>query len=154
MPKCDVNDLEMNFIETHLSAWVFSCKFAAYFQSTLLWGHLWRAASDLTYQTSLKILSAEQFGCGQACKSMDFHSSNKYLIICRINCIKANKNTQWSDENINLIKMNVSKILKFVGIHCTLRSGEEQLLHREQTSVKSGKGAFNSSFCKQFLLSS
>ena len=31
----------------HISAWVFSCKFAAYFQNTFLEDHLWRAASYL-----------------------------------------------------------------------------------------------------------
>ena len=29
-----------------ISAWVFSCKFAAYFQNTFLQEHLWRAASN------------------------------------------------------------------------------------------------------------
>ena len=29
----------------HTLAWVFSCKFAAYFQNTFSWEHLWRAAS-------------------------------------------------------------------------------------------------------------
>ena len=31
----------------HTSAWVFSCKFAAYFQNTFLQEHLWMAASKL-----------------------------------------------------------------------------------------------------------
>ena len=30
----------------HHSAWVFSCKFAAYFQNTFSWKHLWVAASE------------------------------------------------------------------------------------------------------------
>ena len=30
----------------HTSTWVFSCKFAAYFQNTFLWEHLWRANSE------------------------------------------------------------------------------------------------------------
>ena len=30
----------------HTSIWVFSCKFAAYFQNTFSQEHLWRAASD------------------------------------------------------------------------------------------------------------
>ena len=34
MPKCD-----------YTSAWVFSCKFVAYFQSTFYLEHLWTAAS-------------------------------------------------------------------------------------------------------------
>ena len=30
------------------SAWVFSCQFAAYFQNTFSWEHLWTTASDVT----------------------------------------------------------------------------------------------------------
>ena len=30
----------------HTSAWLFSCKFAAYFQNTILLEHLWRAACE------------------------------------------------------------------------------------------------------------
>ena len=31
------------------SAWIFSCKFAAYFQNTFSQEHLWRAASGMKY---------------------------------------------------------------------------------------------------------
>ena len=42
MPKCNFNRVAYR---NHTSAWVFSCKFAAYFQKTFLQEHLWRAAS-------------------------------------------------------------------------------------------------------------
>ena len=38
MPKCDFNKVAL---------WVFSCKFAAYFQNTFSKEHLWVAASAL-----------------------------------------------------------------------------------------------------------
>ena len=41
MPKCDFNKAA-----NHTSAWVFSCKFAAYFQSNFSKEHVWVAASD------------------------------------------------------------------------------------------------------------
>ena len=34
MPKCDFNKFAMQFYWNHTSAWVFSCKFAAYFQNS------------------------------------------------------------------------------------------------------------------------
>ena len=37
------------FIEIALRAWVFPCKFAAYFQNTIFWDHLWVAASVTRY---------------------------------------------------------------------------------------------------------
>ena len=33
MPKCDFNKVALQFYWNHTSAWVFSCKFAAYFQN-------------------------------------------------------------------------------------------------------------------------
>ena len=45
MPKCDFT-----------SAWVFSCKFAAYFQNE----HLWTATSEVT-SSCLKVLDLIQF---------------------------------------------------------------------------------------------
>ena len=44
MPKCDFNKVALQLYWNHISAWVFSCKFAAYFQNTFLQQHLWRAA--------------------------------------------------------------------------------------------------------------
>ena len=34
MPKCDFNKVALQIYWNHTSAWVFSCKFAAYFQNT------------------------------------------------------------------------------------------------------------------------
>ena len=42
MPKCDAKQPYWN----HTSAWVFSVKFATYFQNTFSWEHLWVTASD------------------------------------------------------------------------------------------------------------
>ena len=45
MPKCDFNKVAKQLRWNCTSAWVFSCKFAAYFQSTFSEEHLWVAAS-------------------------------------------------------------------------------------------------------------
>ena len=45
MPKCDFNKVALQFSWNRTSIWVFSCKFAAYFQNTFSIKHLWRAAS-------------------------------------------------------------------------------------------------------------
>ena len=42
----------------HPLAWVFSCKFAAYFQNTFLKEHIWRAASE--YRSIRAFLSSPQ----------------------------------------------------------------------------------------------
>ena len=44
MPKCDFNKIAKQFCWNHTLAWVFSCKFVAYFQNSL--EHLWMAASE------------------------------------------------------------------------------------------------------------
>ena len=45
-PKCDFNKVALQLYWNRISAWVFSCKFAALFQNTFLWQNLWMAASD------------------------------------------------------------------------------------------------------------
>ena len=45
MPKCDFNKVALQLYWNHTSAWVFSCKFAAYFQNTFFQQHLVVAAS-------------------------------------------------------------------------------------------------------------
>ena len=61
MPKCDFNKVALQVYCNRTSAWVFSCKFAAYFQNTFLRKHLWMAASekwkDISY--SLHFLSSK-----------------------------------------------------------------------------------------------
>ena len=44
MPKCDFNKVALQLYWNRFSAWVFSCKFAAYFQNTFSKEHLWVAA--------------------------------------------------------------------------------------------------------------
>ena len=44
MPKCDSNKDASQLYRNHTLAWVFYCKFAAYFQNTFSQEHLWTAA--------------------------------------------------------------------------------------------------------------
>ena len=48
MPKCDINKVARQLYGNHTSTWVFSCKFATYFQNTFSQEHRWRAASETT----------------------------------------------------------------------------------------------------------
>ena len=43
MPKYDFNKVSFQFDCNRTSAWVLSCKFAAYFQRTFSHEHLWTA---------------------------------------------------------------------------------------------------------------
>ena len=43
MPKCDFNKVALQVYWNRTSAWVFSCKFNAYFQNIFSYEHLWRA---------------------------------------------------------------------------------------------------------------
>ena len=47
MPKCEFNTDAKQLYWNHTSLWVFSCKFAVYFQTTFSQEHLWTAASVL-----------------------------------------------------------------------------------------------------------
>ena len=47
MPKCNFNKVPKQLYWNRTSAWVFSCKFAAYFQNAFSQKHLWVAASVL-----------------------------------------------------------------------------------------------------------
>ena len=46
MRKCKFNKVATQHYWNHTLAWVFSCKFAAYFQNTFLYEHIRMAASD------------------------------------------------------------------------------------------------------------
>ena len=46
MSKCDFDKVAKQLYWNCTSAWVFFCKFAAYFQNTFLQEHLWVAVSD------------------------------------------------------------------------------------------------------------
>ena len=52
--RCSEN-MQQSYMRTpvfsHTSAWVFSCKFAACFQNTFSWDHLWMAASKKSRKT-------------------------------------------------------------------------------------------------------
>ena len=45
MLTCDFNKVALQVYENHTLAWVFSSKFAAYFQNTFSQKHLWVTAS-------------------------------------------------------------------------------------------------------------
>ena len=49
MPNCDFNKVAKQLYSKHTSAWVFSCKFAGYFQNTFYEEHLLTAASVIVY---------------------------------------------------------------------------------------------------------
>ena len=54
MPKWGFNKFALQLYCNRTSTWVFSCKFAAYFQNTLSQKHLWVAASEQKLFNSLK----------------------------------------------------------------------------------------------------
>ena len=56
MPKCNFNKVALQLYWNPTLAWVFSCKFAAYFQNTFLWEKLWRVATDFTRHSQRSIL--------------------------------------------------------------------------------------------------
>ena len=45
MPKCNFNKVALQLYWNHTSAWMFSCKFSAYFQNTFSQEHHWMPAS-------------------------------------------------------------------------------------------------------------
>ena len=45
MPKCDFNKVAKQRYQNHFSAWMFSCKFVAYFQDIFSLEHLWKSPS-------------------------------------------------------------------------------------------------------------
>ena len=51
MLKCDFKNVALQRYWNRTSAWLFSCKFAAYFQNTFSQEHLWTAASYSSYWT-------------------------------------------------------------------------------------------------------
>ena len=49
MTKCDFNKIALELYRSHTSAWIFSCKFAAFFQNTFSLELFWTAASGKSY---------------------------------------------------------------------------------------------------------
>ena len=54
MPECNFSKVALQLYWNHTSAWVFSYKFAAYFQNTLSYEHLWMAASVTCWKFTLE----------------------------------------------------------------------------------------------------
>ena len=46
VPKSNLNEVALQLYLSRTSVWLFSCKFAAYFQNTFSMEHLWVAASE------------------------------------------------------------------------------------------------------------
>ena len=69
MLKCDFNKAALQIYWNHTSAWVFSCKSAAYFQNTYFLEHLWMAASVYfslkKFGTKTPEISTEKPSCRQ-----------------------------------------------------------------------------------------
>ena len=55
MPKCEFNKVAKQLYWNHTSAWVFSSKFAAYFQNTFPEKHLWMASSEYKISGIIKV---------------------------------------------------------------------------------------------------
>ena len=55
MPKCGFNKVALQLYWNRSSAWVFTGKFALYFQNTFSFEHLWRAASEQWYRPPWKL---------------------------------------------------------------------------------------------------
>ena len=60
MPKCDFSKVALQLYWNRTSPWVFSCKFAAYFQNNFSQEHLWVAAFDPALR-KVGILTAIKF---------------------------------------------------------------------------------------------
>ena len=64
MLKGYFNRLDLQLYWNCASAWVFSCKFAAYFQNTYLWKHLqWAASCNMTILLYFANLKAKYVWC-------------------------------------------------------------------------------------------
>ena len=64
MPRWDFNKVAKQLYWNRTSAWVFSCKFAAYFQNIFSQEHLWRAASGKSSKISVSKISVSKTVCG------------------------------------------------------------------------------------------
>ena len=74
MQKCNFNQVALQLYRNHTSAWVFSCKFAAYFQDT----SYMNTSGGLT-------LSCRNQSIDLLCKSMDWFLYDKNLRHERVN---------------------------------------------------------------------
>ena len=66
MPKCNLNKVAKQTLLKSQIAWVFSCKFVAYFHNTFSYRLLWRAASvDRNYvkEIALNTFKFHDQGC-------------------------------------------------------------------------------------------
>ena len=88
MSKCDFNKVVLQHFKNYTSAWVLSCKFAAYFQNTFLKEHLRRTASappmysnwNWLFLKNCKFRMMENFPITQALCVMGDYNSPKLSI--------------------------------------------------------------------------
>ena len=78
MPKCDLNKVALQLYWNPTWAWVFSSKFATYFQNTFSWEHFRRAASvtrnTMAPSYHLKVSSGQN-------KEIPFFSCFSHLVL-------------------------------------------------------------------------
>ena len=90
MPKCDLNKVAKQLYWNHTSEWVFSYKFAAYFQNAFFKEHLWVAASENRYQldgglVKKLFLRSVAVICGVGGLSHCINSKNSYMLLISLN---------------------------------------------------------------------
>ena len=84
MPKCDFNKIPKQIYWNHTLAWVFSCKFAAYFEKTFSTEHLWMAPS-VSYWAGQNV----------------FKVKNRYLISLLVLRELINLYSHWNHQKTN-----------------------------------------------------
>ena len=98
MPKCDFNKVALELYWNHTLAWMFSCKFAAFFQNTFSEEHLWVAASNRCNLLSFHILLLM---CG-------VHPDvTKFFLNCSIER-KDYKRSHWLADRLISVEIKVS----------------------------------------------
>ena len=120
MPKCHCNKFTK---QLYISAWVFSCKFAAYLQNTFLCEHLWRAASIKIHKIRNALIYISQFPLNAHLKEINSHFKLHY-----------SKALYWTDAKVLLHQFtpisakNVLTVRKLGYKYCVQRFAMTQKL--------------------------
>ena len=107
--KCDFNKMAKELYWNHTSAWVFPCKFTAYFQNTFLKEHLWRAAS---------MINTAVYEHDTATINHDSNSNSNNNIYTWLNPLSANP-ANWS----NTLKQFVGRCQRIIWVCLTILQG-------------------------------
>ena len=78
MPNCDFNKVTKQLYWNDTSAWVFSCKFAAYFQNTFSWEHVLAFVKFFSYWKGVKITQARIFFYFPAWRYQPLYTYKRY----------------------------------------------------------------------------